>query len=129
MAIYRTQNFELTNGAVLADLEIAYECYGGMTADKSNVILVTHGITSSHHAAGTVTSDRRKGWWSEVIGPKKLFDTTRYCIVSSNTLGSCYGSTGPASVDPATGNPYGAGFPEVGFEDIVKAQHLMLLSL
>lgn len=129
MAIYRTHDFELTTGACLANLEIAYECYGDMAADKSNAILVTHGTTSSHHAAGTPTADRRRGWYSEVIGPGKLFDTSRYCIVSSNTLGSCYGSTGPASVDPATGKPYGAEFPEISYEDIVRAQHQMLLSL
>ncbi len=69
MPAFRARNFELVSGAVLADLEIAYECYGEMTDDRSNVILVTHGITSSHHAAGLVTSDRRKGWWNEVIGP------------------------------------------------------------
>lgn len=95
MPIFRARNFELINGAVLADMEIAHECYGEMAADKCNVILVTHGITNSHHAAGTVTSDRRKGWWNEVIGPRKVFDTTRYCIVSSNILDSSYGSTGP----------------------------------
>ena len=94
MPIFRTQNFELTNGAVLADLDIAYECYGELAADKNNAILVTHGITSSHHAAGEITPDRRRGWWSEVIGPNKVFDTSRCCIISSNALGSCYGSTG-----------------------------------
>jgi len=128
MPTFHTQNFELKSGATLAEVEITYEYYGEIAADRSNVILVAHGITSSHHAAGTTTSDRRKGWWSEVIGPKKLFDTTRYCIVSSNILGSCYGSTGPASLNPETGKPYGAGFPEIRFEDIVEAQHLMLQS-
>ena len=129
MPVFRARNFELINGAVLADLEIAHECYGGMAADKCNVILVTHGITSSHYAAGTATSDRRKGWWNEIIGPRKVFDTTRYCIVSSNILGSSYSSTGPASIDPATEKPYGTGFPEISFEDIVRAQHLLLQSL
>ena len=129
MPKFHAQNFELKSGVVLTDLEIAYESYGEMAADKSNVILVTHGITSSHHAAGTVTLDRRRGWWSEVIGPQKVFDTTCYCIVSSNILGSSYGSTGPASIDPTSGKPYGAGFPEITFEDIVRAQHLLLQSL
>ncbi len=129
MPKYHARNFELKSGAVLADLEIAYESYGEMAADKSNVILVTHGITASHHAAGTATLDRRRGWWSEVIGSQKVFDTTRYCIVSSNILGSSYGSTGPASVDPTSGKPYGAGFPEITFEDIVRAQRLLLQSL
>jgi homoserine O-acetyltransferase len=113
----------------LTDLEIAYECYGEIASNADNVILVTHGITSSHHAAGPATLDRRRGWWSKVIGPQRVFDTTRYCIVSSNWLGSSYGSTGPASINPATGKPYGAEFPEINFEDIVKAQHLLLQSL
>ena len=129
MPTFHTQNFQLKTGAKLVELEIAYECYGEMTTDRDNVILVMHGITSSHHAAGTTTLDRRRGWWSEVIGPQKVFDTARYCIVSSNCLGSSYGSTGPASVDPASGKPYGAGFPEITFEDIVRAQHLLLQSL
>jgi homoserine O-acetyltransferase len=126
---FQTRNFELRSGAVLADLEIAYESYGEMTADRDNVILVTHGITSSHHAAGAATLDRRRGWWSEVIGPQRVFNTTRYCIVSSNMLGSSYGSTGPASLDPNSGKPYGAAFPAITFEDIVRAQHLLLQSL
>lgn len=68
-------------------------------------------------------------WWSEVIGPRRVFDTTRYCVVSSNMLGSSYGSTGPASSNPSTGEPYGAQIPEISFEDIVRAQHLLLQSL
>lgn len=123
---FHARNFELKTGAVLVELDIAYECYGEMAADKSNVILVTHGITSSHHAAGAATLDLRRGWWSEVIGPQKVFDTTRYCMVSSNILGSSYGSTGPASINPTTGKPYGAEFPDISFEDIVRAQHLLL---
>ena len=129
MPSFCTRNFLLAGGAVLAEVEIAYEVYGEIAPARDNVILVTHGITSSHHAAGTITADRRKGWWHEVIGPGKLFDTTRYAIVSSNVLGSCYGSTGPASRDPATGRPYGAGFPSITLEDIVRAQHLLLRAL
>jgi len=126
---FRKRNFQLKSGANLAELEIAYECYGEMAANKDNVILVTHRTTSSHHAAGPATLDRRRGWWNEVIGPNRVFDTTRYCIVSSNMLGSSYGSTGPASLDPNTGKPYGAAFPAIVFEDIVRAQHALLQSL
>lgn len=129
MPTFRSKNFELTGGDRLAEIEIAYDCYGEFSDLADNVILVCHGLTSSHHAAGEVTADRRRGWWDEVIGPGKLFDTRHYCIVSSNTLGSCYGSTGPASIDPATGRPYGATFPAITLEDIVKAQHLLLRSL
>jgi homoserine O-acetyltransferase len=129
MPTFHALDFELKSGIVLPELDVAYECYGEMTAEKDNVILVTHGITSSHHAAGPVTLDRRRGWWSEVIGPQMVFDTSHYCIVSSNILGSCYGTTGPAAVNPTTGNPYGATFPAITFEDIVRAQHLLLQSL
>ena len=129
MAIFRTPTLHLKNGETLSDVEIAYECYGELNPTKSNAILVTHGTTSSHIAAGTVTIDRRRGWWNEVIGPGLLFDTSRYCIVSSNVLGSCYGSTGPASNDPETGKPYGTSFPDICLEDIVRVQHLLLQSL
>ncbi len=129
MAIFRTPTLCLKNGEVLSDVEIAYECYGELNPTKSNAILVTHGTTSSHIAAGTVTMDRRRGWWNEVIGPGLLFDTSRYCIVSSNALGSCYGSTGPASINPVAGKPYGTCFPEICLEDIVRAQQLLLQSL
>ena len=129
MAIFCAPSFGLKNGIVLSEVEIAYECYGELNAEKSNAILVTHGTTSSHVAAGTVTMDRRRGWWNEVIGPGQLFDTSQYCIVSSNALGSCYGSTGPASINPVTGKSYGTSFPEICLEDIVKAQQLLLHSL
>ncbi len=129
MAIFCAPTFNLNNGATLSDIEIAYECYGEFNVDKSNAILVTHGTTSSHIAAGTVTLDRRKGWWNEVIGPGLLFDTNKYCMISTNVLGSSYGSTGPASINPATGSPYGTGFPEICLEDIVRAQQLLLQSL
>ncbi len=123
------KNFRLGSGALLPEVEIAYTTYGKMAADRSNVILVTHGTTSSHLAAGIVTPDRRKGWWDSVIGPGRLFDSERFCILSSNVLGSCYGSTAPASVNPATGRPYGPDFPAITLEDIVTAQYGLLQAL
>lgn len=129
MNAFASRNFVLANGTVLPELEIAYELYGEMDAGRGNVILVTHGISSSHHAAGPPTLDRRRGWYAEIIGPGKFLDTDRYCIVSSNTLGSCYGSTGPASANPLTGGRCGMSFPEICYEDIVRAQHLLLSSL
>ena len=128
MAIFCAPTLILKNGAALSDIEIAYECYGELNEEKSNAILITHGTTSSHIAAGTVTLDRRKGWWNEVIGPGLLFDTTKYCMISTNVLGSSYGSTGPASINPAIGKPYGTDFPEICLEDIAQAQHLLLKS-
>jgi homoserine O-acetyltransferase/O-succinyltransferase len=129
MAEFRSGDFQLEGGVVLPELRIAYEAYGTPSADASNVILVAHGATSSHVAAGKITPDRRMGWWDEVIGPGKLFDTTQYCVVSSNMLGSCYGSTGPSSIDPSAGAPYGPRFPDITFHDIVAAQHLLLRSM
>jgi homoserine O-acetyltransferase len=129
MPIFHTRDFLLSNGARLAELQVAYIMYGTPTSDFDNVILATHGITSTHLGGDEPTLDRRRGWWHEIIGSGKLFDTDRYCIVASNILGSCYGTTGPASIDPATGEPYGADFPEISYEDIVHAQYLMLRSL
>lgn len=129
MTALRIPELILESGEKLSGVEIAYECYGDLNADKNNAILVTHGLTSSHIAAGEVTLDRRKGWWNEIIGPGQLFDSSRFCIISSNALGSCYGSTGPASINPATGKPYGTNFPEICIKDIVTAQHLLLRSL
>ena len=129
MPLFKSSSFRLKNGDVLPELKVAYETYGELNSDKSNVILVTHGITSSHVAAGAPTLDRRRGWYAEIIGPGKLFDTDRYCVVSSNTLGSCYGSTGPASRNPVTEQRYGSSFPQICYEDIVRAQHALLTSL
>jgi len=129
MTIFCIPELNLESGGLLSNVEIAYECYGELNSEKNNAILVTHGISSSHIAAGEVTLDRRKGWWHEIIGVGQLFDTSKYCIISSNVLGSCYGSTGPASINPATDKPYGKNFPEICLKDIVTAQHLLLKSL
>jgi homoserine O-acetyltransferase len=129
MSLFTSKDFELENGERLPVFEIAYECYGEMAEDRGNVILVSHGITSSHHAAGAPTLDRRRGWYGELIGPGKLFDTDRYYVVSPNCLGSCYGSTGPASRNPRTGRPYRLSFPEISYTDMVGAQRSLLVSL
>jgi homoserine O-acetyltransferase len=129
MPLFQASDFRLEGGETLPQLTVAYEIYGRPAAGLNNVILVAHGATSSHHAAGRVTPDRRMGWWDEVIGPGKLFDTERYCVVSSNMLGSCHGTTGPSSVDPGTGRRYGQRFPRITFLDIVRAQHLLLRAM
>ena len=129
MPTFQTRDFELSSGAKLAELEVAYDIYGRPAPNRDNAILATHGITSTHLGGNTPTLDRTRGWWHEIIGAGKLFDTDRYCVIVSNILGSCYGTTGPASTDPATGNPYGADFPRITYEDIVNVQHLMLRSL
>src|SRR5436309_438908 len=119
--------FKLESGQVLPELTLAYETYGRLAPDGRNAILVTHGFTSNHHAAGKYTvTDPTAGWWDGLIGPGKAIDTDRYFVVSSNMLGSSFGSTGPASVNPGTGKPYGPDFPDITLRDIIGAQKLLL---
>jgi homoserine O-acetyltransferase len=120
----------LESGQILPEVTIAYETYGRLAPDGRNAILITHGYTSNHHAAGKyATPNAKPGWWDRLIGPGKAIDTTRFFVVSSNALGSCYGSTGPASLSPATGKPYGPDFPDVTMRDIVTAQRELLVRL
>lgn len=126
--VFRTTNFQLESGAVLPELEIAYETYGTLAPDGRNAVLLTHGYTSSHHAAGRYgkggapvgLDDSEVGWWDKLIGPGKAIDTTKLFVVSSNMLGSSYGSTSPRSINPKTGKPYGPDFPRISLGDIVK---------
>ena len=120
----------LENGQVLSDVTIAYDTYGRLAPDGRNAILITHGYTSNHHAAGRYgPADSKVGWWDRLIGPGKAIDTARFFVVSSNVLGSCYGTTGPGSLNPATGKPYGPEFPDLTMRDIVVAQREFLLRL
>src|SRR5213593_2174487 len=122
--------FKLESGQVLPEMTLAYETYGRLAPDGRNAVLVTHGFTSSAHAAGKYTpEDRAAGSWDGLIGPGKAIDTNRYFVVSSNMLGSSYGSTGPPSTNPATGKPYGPDFPDITVRDIVAAQRLLLSAL
>lgn len=119
--------FVLESGATLGPVTLAYETYGRLNADHSNAILILHALSGSAHAAGYhAAADARPGWWDECIGPGKAFDTDRYFIICSNVLGSCYGSSGPSTVDPATGRPYGLNFPVVTIGDMVRAQVRLL---
>jgi homoserine O-acetyltransferase/O-succinyltransferase len=120
----------LESGQVLSDVTIAYDTYGRLAPDGRNAILITHGYTSNHHAAGRYgPADSKVGWWDRLIGPGKAIDTTRLFVVSSNVLGSCYGTTGPGSINPVTGKPYGPGFPDITMRDIVMAQREFLVRL
>lgn len=113
----------LRSGAVLPGYELAYETYGELNAAKSNAILVCHALSGSHHVAGThADNPRNSGWWDNLIGPGKPVDTRRYFVIGVNNPGSCFGSTGPASINPATGAPWGADFPVVTVEDWVRCQ-------
>jgi len=113
----------LRGGAVLPQYDIAYETYGELNAARSNAVLVCHALNASHHVAGRYADDPGNvGWWDNLVGPGKPLDTNRFFVIGSNYLGSCFGSTGPASPNPATGKPWGADFPVVTVEDWVAAQ-------
>ena len=113
----------LACGRSLNSYELVYETYGTLNASASNAVLICHALSGHHHAAGYhATTDRKPGWWDSCIGPGKPIDTNRFFVVSLNNLGGCNGSTGPSSVNPATGKPYGAEFPVLTVEDWVHSQ-------
>ena len=119
--------FLLERGGKLPEIKIRYETYGRLAPEKDNAILVCHALTGDHHCAGVRSVDDQKpGWWNQVIGPGKAIDTTKLFVICSNCLGACQGSTGPTSVNPATGKPYGITFPELTIADMVSAQRRLV---
>ncbi len=118
----------LESGAELSPLTVAYETYGELNAARDNAVLICHALSGSAHAAGYhgTGAHEKPGWWELMIGPGKAIDTTRWFVISSNFLGSCYGTTGPTSVDPATGRPWGIRFPVFTIRDMVELQRLLL---
>ncbi|MDA8236046.1 MAG: homoserine O-acetyltransferase [Clostridia bacterium] len=119
--------FILTSGERLGPIDVAYETYGQLNGSGDNAILICHALTGSAHAAGGYSETfKSEGWWDSLIGPGKPFDTNRYFIVCSNILGGCYGTTGPASINPAIGQPYGMSFPVVTVRDMVRVQRQLL---
>jgi homoserine O-acetyltransferase len=127
IVVPQTAHFEqalrLKGGAELPAFDIAYETYGELNAARSNAVLVCHALNASHHVAGYYENERENvGWWDNLVGPGKPVDTRRFFVVGSNYLGSCFGSTGPASINPASGKPWGAEFPVVTVEDWVESQ-------
>jgi homoserine O-acetyltransferase len=126
----------LRSGETLPGFTLSYEIQGTLNADGSNAILLFHALSGSQHAAGfnddvpdtggRWTEDLFDGWWSDFIGFGKALDTSKYCVICANFLGGCYGSTGPASENPATGQPWGSAFPHVSVSDIVASQMLLL---
>jgi homoserine O-acetyltransferase len=120
----------LRSGAVLPAYTLAYETYGTLNAARSNAVLVCHALNASHHVAGTYGDEARsEGWWDNLVGPGKPLDTGRFFVIGINNLGSCFGSTGPMHVNPATGVPWGADFPVVTVEDWVDAQARLVSAL
>jgi homoserine O-acetyltransferase len=113
---------KLESGQLLAPLTIAYQTYGTLNADKSNAILVCHALTGDQHAASAHPVTHKPGWWETLVGPGKPVDTDRFFVICPNILGGCMGSTGPASLNPKTGKPYGLDFPVITIGDMVDAQ-------
>ena len=113
-------------GVTLAPFQIAYQTYGTLNASKSNAILVCHALTGDQHVANLNPLTGKGGWWSSFVGPGLPIDTDRYFVISSNVLGGCMGTTGPASMNPATGRPYGLDLPVVTIRDMVRAQAMLI---
>jgi homoserine O-acetyltransferase/O-succinyltransferase len=123
------QPLRLDSGATLAPLEVAYETYGVLNADKSNAVLVCHALTLDQHVASTHPTTGKPGWWNRAVGPGLPLDPERYFIICANVVGGCMGTTGPASTDPATGASYGLGFPVITIGDMVRAQAMLVEAL
>jgi homoserine O-acetyltransferase len=116
----------LTNGEKLGPITLAYETYGMLNKDKSNAILVLHALSGDDHAAGVYEEEDDAGWWDEMIGPDKAFDTNRYFVICPNVIGGCKGSTGPSSINSSTGKPYALNFPFITVADMVEAQRYLI---
>ena len=123
------RGLRLDCGRRFGPITVAWEQYGAVNRDRTNVVLVCHALSGGAHAAGWHEAGGKAGWWDALIGPGRAFDTTRYCVVCTNVLGGCYGTTGPASVDPTTERPYGADFPPVTVWDMVRVQRELLARL
>ncbi|MGI6207453.1 MAG: homoserine O-acetyltransferase MetX [Anaerolineae bacterium] len=120
----------LDSGEKLGPITVAYETYGELNADRSNAILLCHALSGDAHAAGRHSPDDAKpGWWDDMVGPGKGFDTSRYFVICSNVIGGCMGTTGPGSINPRTGRPYGLAFPVVTIADMVRVQRELVRHL
>ena len=112
-------------GATLAPVQVAYETYGALNESRSNAILILHAFSGDAHVAG-LGADGKAGWWDNMVGPGKGFDTGKYFVICSNVLGGCKGTTGPSSLNPATGKPYGMAFPVITLSDMVRLQKMLI---
>src|SRR5881394_2132452 len=127
---FTLRDFPVADGTVMPEATIVYETYGRRAPDGRNAVLITHGYTGSHHAAGrNPANGNQPGSWDGLIGPGKPIDADKLFVVASNMLGSSFGSTNAASLNPPTGKPYGPDFPAIGIRDIVTAQKALLDSL
>jgi homoserine O-acetyltransferase/O-succinyltransferase len=125
-----TTSLPLDCGVVLDAFTLVYETYGRLNAARDNAVLICHALSGDHHAAGFHSpEDPKPGWWDNCIGPGKPVDTNRFFVVCPNNLGGCGGSTGPQSINPANGNPYGPDFPLITVRDWVESQARLADSL
>ena len=130
ISTYTFDHLSLQRGGQLSPVTLAYETWGDLNAAGDNAILITHALTGSSHAHDVADPDNTKiAWWNPLIGPGRYFDTSRYFVICSNALGGCLGSTGPTSLDPRIGRPYGMRFPVVTIRDMVRAQRELLVHL
>ncbi|MCF7871050.1 MAG: homoserine O-acetyltransferase [Candidatus Omnitrophica bacterium] len=120
------QELVLASGQRLGPITLAYETYGRLNKKKDNAILILHALSGDAHAAGFNQGDKKPGWWDNMIGPGRAFNTDKYFIVCSNVLGGCKGSTGPSSINPKTDKPYGLDFPIITISDMVNAQKKLM---
>lgn len=121
------QPLALDSGVNLSPFTIAYETYGTLNADKSNVVLICHALTGDQYAASSHPQTGKPGWWPHMVGPGRPIDTNRFFVVCQNVIGGCQGTTGPKDIDPATGRPYGLSFPVITIGDMVRAQAMLLI--
>lgn len=122
-SLFFDEPLHLSSGQVLPSYTLAVETYGQLNADASNAVLICHALNASHHVAGLYEGETKStGWWDNMVGPGKAVDTDRFFVIGVNNIGSCFGSTGPASLNPETGKPWGADFPVLTVEDWVSAQ-------
>ena len=126
--VHLDAGFRMHRGAFLPSVDLAYETWGKPNSDGSNGVLLFTGLSPSAHAASS-PEDPSPGWWEEMVGPGRPIDTRRYFVICVNSLGSCFGSTGPASIDPASGEPYRLGFPVLTIEDIATAGYEVVKAL
>src|SRR5713101_4608931 len=128
--LHTFDSLSLQRGGRIAPVTVAFETWGKLNAEGDNAILITHALTGNSHAHDAESPDDSKvAWWNPLIGPGRFFDTSRYFVICSNILGSCYGSTGPSSIDPGTGHPYGIRFPIITIRDMVEAQRRLIAHL
>lgn len=133
VGIVETKNFhidekiQLESGIEFGPIDVAFETYGELNENKDNAILLLHALTGDAHAAGKHSeNDKKVGWWDDMVGPDKAFDTNKYFVIASNMLGGCSGTTGPCSINPETRAPYGLNFPVITIEDTVKVQRKLV---